>query len=134
MLVTSNSYNCLYINPFNKLIFDFPLIVIHFIITPKKSNCLVVLHNFFGVGAGRVDIFLKFFFFFFPNQSLSQPLHLPIKVQISLLNQKKTLYTTFKPVIKCKQVDNNNSKDISKRSKFSKKKKKKKKKNTFLEF
>ena len=30
----------------------------------KKNNCMVVLHNFFGVGAGG-----QIFFFFFPNQS-----------------------------------------------------------------
>ena len=50
-----------------------------------------------------------------------------MKVQISLLYQK-SLHTSFKPVLKCKQVDNNNFKNIFKRSKFSKKKK------TFLEF
>ena len=36
---------------------------------------------------------------------------------------KKSLITSFKAVSKCKQVDNNNLKDIFERSKFSKKKK-----------
>ena len=45
-------------------------------------------------------------------------------MKISLLNQKY-LYTSFKPVLKCKQVNNNNLNNIFKRSKFSKKKKKK---------
>ena len=90
---------------------------------PKKNNCLVVLHNFFWEGAGGGG------FFYFPNQSQSYtelyPLYLPIKVQISLLYKK---YTSLKPVLKCKQVENNNFKNIFKRSKLSKKNK------TFLEF
>ena len=48
--------------------------------------------------------------------------------QISLFYQKKYLYTSLKPVLKGKQVENNNLKNIFKRSKFSKKKK------NFLEF
>ena len=41
---------------------------------------------------------------------------------------KKSLYASFKPVWKCKQVDNNNFENIFKRSKFLKKK------TTVLEF
>ena len=44
-----------------------------------------------------------------------------MKVQVSLLYQKY-LYTSLKPVLKSKQVENNNLKNIFKRSKFSKEK------------
>ena len=52
-----------------------------------------------------------FFFLIFPSQSFTKlyPLYLPIKVQISLLYQKLSL-NKFKPVLKGKQVDNNNLK------------------------
>ena len=32
------------------------------LVRPKKNNCLVVLHNFFGVGVGGGFFFLFFFF------------------------------------------------------------------------
>ena len=46
-----------------------------------------------------------------------------MKVQISLLYQKKkTLQTSFKPVLNCKKVGNIILKNIFQRSKFLKKK------------
>ena len=92
-----------------------------------KNNCLVVLQNFFFLlrRSGRADFFF-FSWYFFSNQSRSYmelyPLYLPIKVKTNLLYQKY-LNTSLKPVSKCKQVENNNLKNIFKRSKFSKKKK-----------
>ena len=90
-----------------------------------KNNCLVVLQNFFFFEKERAGGFF-FPWYFVSNQSQSYmelyPLYLPIKVQTSLLYQKY-LNTSLKPVSNCKQVENNNLKNIFKRSKFSKKKK-----------
>ena len=86
-------------------------------VRPKKNNCLVVLHNFFWEGAGRHFFFLK----------SKSKLH-GIIASISLnkgasKSTKKYLYTSLKAVLKCTQVENNNLKNIFKRSNFSKKKK-----------
>ena len=48
----------------------------------------------------------------------------PSKVANKSTLPKKYLYTSLKPVLKCKQVENNNLRNIFKRSNFSKKKKK----------
>ena len=58
-------------------------------------------------------------FFFFKSKSMH--LYLPIKVQLSLLYQKY-LYTSIKPVLKFKQVENNNLKHILKRKNPQRKK------------
>ena len=33
--------------------------------TPQKNNCLVVFHNFFGLGVGGLFFFFFLIFFFF---------------------------------------------------------------------
>ena len=95
-----------------------------FFIRPKKI--IVWLSSTFFLRRGRQADF------FFSNQSQSyrelEPLYLPMKVQISLLYQKKSLYK-FKTILNWKQVENYNLKNIFERSKFSKKKK-----HLFLEF
>ena len=65
------------------------------------NECLVV-SECFGIGADMQ---------FFCNQSESyrelQLLHLPMKAQISQLYQKISLCTSYKPILKFKQADNN---------------------------
>ena len=77
---------------------------------PKQMKDLFVFHNFFRVGAGG-RIF--YFYFFFKSRvkatwKYSFFTSSKVKVQISLLTKNKSLHTSFKPVLKCKQVDNNN--------------------------
>ena len=86
-----------------------------------KDNSLVVLHNF-RVGAGG-QIFFPFFF-----KSKSKLHRIIASLSLNKGSNKSTLpkksfYTSLKPVLKCKQVDNNNFENTLKRSKFSKKKK-----------
>ena len=93
--------------------------------------CLVVLHNFFLIRCGQADIFFSFKIFFFPNQSQSYTNIAsisPNKGANKSTLPKKSLHTSFKPVLKCKQVNHNNFNNNFKRSKFSMKKK------PFLEF
>ena len=71
-------------------------------------------------------IFFFFFRFFFKSKSKLHRIIAsisPNKGANKSTLPKKYLYTSLKPVLKCKQVENNNLKNISKRSKFSKKKK-----------
>ena len=92
-------------------------------VRPKQNNCLVVLHNFFRVSAGRRIFFLRIFFF----KSKSK-LHIiiasisPNKGANKSTLPKKSLYTSFKSVLKCKHVDNNNLKIFSEDQNSQKKK------------
>ena len=85
----------------------------------QRNNCLVVLHNFFGVGEGRL-----IFFSSLKSKSKLWGITASISPNEGASYQKSSLYNVrFKPVVlKCKQVDNNNLKNISIRSTFSKKK------------
>ena len=90
---------------------------------PKKIIVWLSSTTFYEKGwAG--NFFFFFLDFFFKSKS---KLHGIIASKINLLYQTY-LYTSLKPVLKCKQVEKNNLKNIFKRSKFSKKKK------LFLEF
>ena len=94
------------------------------IIRPKKKYLFGCPPQLFREGAGG-------FFFFFFNQSQSYKEIIdsisPNKGANKSTLPKKYFYTSLKPVLKCKQVENNNFKNIFERSKFSKKK-------LFLEF
>ena len=102
---------------------------------------MTVLHNFLKVGAsGRI--------FFLSNQSQSytelQPLSLNKGAKKSTFKKKKEkkrkketyLYTSLKPISKCKQVDNNNFKNALKNIQMLKQQKKQTNKQTknLLEF
>ena len=96
---------------------------------PPKNNCLVVLHNFFWVGAGGRIFKIFRFFSFKPKSTLHRIIASlsPNEGANKSTSPIKYLHTSFKPVLKCTKVDNNNLKSIFKRSKFLKKK------TTFLE-
>ena len=90
---------------------------------------------FFFLSRCRRADFFSFKRLFFSNQGQIIKLHGIIAsispnrgANMSTL-PKNIINISFKPVLKCKQVDNNNLKNIFKRFKFSKKKKK-----TFLEY
>ena len=80
--------------------------------SPPPNNCLVVLHNIFGVGAGG-----EIFFFFFKSKLN----HMELSP-----NEGADKFTLpkipFIQDLKCKQVDNKNLQNVFKRSKFAKKK------------
>ena len=95
-------------------------------IRPKKIIVWLSSTTFFFWGVGG-QILLFFFLDFFFVKSKSKLHRIIASISPNKGANKSTLpqnylYTSLKSVLKCKQVENNNLKNIFKRSKFSKKK------------